>query len=231
MSLGVRAIVLGLWSAFLAWLWIGNEVSRYLGPRTYWVVVFGAVALGAATAAHVVALVRHRDEPRARTSVRDAIGVVVLLIPLVVAIAIPKPSLGALAASRKSAGTGVGALGSFAPAPDPEGEIEFIDIHFASQSEDYAAQAGIVEGTEVDLTGFVTHRDKAGTSTFTLTRFYVSCCAADAIPYSVAVQASQDQPDNQWLDVSGALTRNGDLYVLEAAHIEPIKEPQNPYLY
>lgn len=230
MSLVPRTMVLGLWAGFLAWLWIANEISRYLGPRTYWVVPFGALVLGAAAVAHVIVLVGRRDGAGAKTSIGDTVGLVVLLIPLVAVIAIPEPSLGALAASRKSAGTGVGALGSFAPAPDPEGEVEFIDIHFASQSEDYAARAGIVEGTEVDLTGFVTHRD-AGAATFRLTRFYVSCCAADAIPYSVAVRAPGDQPDNQWLNVSGALIRDGEGYVLDAARIEPIEEPENPYLY
>lgn len=231
MSLGARALILALWSGFLAWLWIGNEVSRYLGPRTYWVVPFGALVLGAAAIAHVVVLVGRPDGPRVKTSARDAVGLVILLIPLIAVIAIPEPSLGALAASRKSAGTGVGAIGSFAPAPDPEGEVEFIDIHFASQSEDYAASAGIIEGTEVDLTGFVTHRDTAETARFTLTRFYVSCCAADAIPYSVAVQADEDHSDNQWLNVSGTLIKEGDRYVLEATRLEPIEEPKNPYLY
>ena len=40
-----RMVVLALWSAFFAWLLVSGEVYRYIGPRTRWVVVFGAVML------------------------------------------------------------------------------------------------------------------------------------------------------------------------------------------
>ena len=33
-----RGLVLACWAGFFAWLHLSGEKTRYLGPRTYWVV-------------------------------------------------------------------------------------------------------------------------------------------------------------------------------------------------
>ena len=42
-----RTLVLAAWAALFAVLWAADEGQRYLGPRTQWVIPFGALALGA----------------------------------------------------------------------------------------------------------------------------------------------------------------------------------------
>ncbi|MBA3728336.1 MAG: DUF1980 domain-containing protein, partial [Actinobacteria bacterium] len=175
----LRAAVFAAWAIFFAYLRISGDMTRYLGPRTYWVVTFGAVALGGAAIAHVATL-RTQTEPRRPTRAEMA-SVATLLIPIVGVLMIPSAELGALAASRKLSSAGGGEVGAFAPAaPDPDGDISFAEIQYANESEEYAAQAGVVEGTPIRLTGFVTHAADAPGEGFDLTRFYVSCCAADA---------------------------------------------------
>jgi putative membrane protein len=227
-----RAAVMGCWTALLAWLWFSGEVSRYLGPRTLWVVPFGAVALGAAGLAHLVA--PRSPVPARRITLAEAGGLALLLVPVLVVIVVPRPSLGALAASRKSTSEGTLALGSLAaPAPERGGRISFVEIHFAGESEQYAQGAGITDGTKVSLLGFVTHGDAEPEGDFELTRFYVSCCAADALPYSVAVDPGDapDPGDDVWLRVSGSLVRRDDRYVLVAERMRRRAEPKDPYLY
>lgn len=221
-----RALVLAAWSAFFVWLGVSGELSRYLGPRTYWVVPFGAIVLGAAAVAHLLTL--RASTPAAPTR-GDAAGLVALLVPLLAVMIVPQPELGALAASRKAASSEVGPLDSFVPAPDPDGDTSFKEIHFASRSESYAAESGITDGTEVELVGFVSDADADGT--FALTRFYVSCCAADAIPYSVAVDAPRDQQNDTWLKVRGTLTKHDDAFMVVADDVQQIEEPSDPYLY
>lgn len=224
----LRALVLTAWSAFFAWLWLSGEMTRYLGPRTYWVVVFGAISLGAAALAHLLTL--RGSEPR-RLTRPDLVGAAILVLPLVAALLVPDAQLGAQAASRKRSAGGFAAA-SLLPVPDPDGEISFIDIHYAAESSEYAASAGVVAGVEVELTGFVTPaQTEAGQ--LSLTRFYVSCCAADAIPYSADITASTPlgHPEDTWLRVRGVLVEKQGHLVVEATEVEVVDAPRDPYLY
>jgi uncharacterized repeat protein (TIGR03943 family) len=145
-------------------------------------------------------------------------------------IAVPEPDLGALAAGRKT--SGIGSLSSSIPQPAAEpGQIGFSDIFYASESSEYATAVGIVDGTPVDLTGFVTHPKRGPEGTFSLTRFYVSCCAADAIPYSVAIDAAEDHDDDTWLRIEGVLRERAGDFLVEPSNIKEVGSPKNPYLY
>lgn len=232
-----RALVITLWAGFFGYLWASNDMVRYLGPRTYWVVPFGCITLGAAAAAHFVALHSERRSPagtRAATGLSrsDLIGIAALMLPIVAAAAVPQAELGALAVSRKATGAGATAGLLAPPAPEAGRDPNFIDVHFANESEEYATTLGIGDGTELALIGFVSE-SRTGTGEFTLTRFYVSCCAADAIPYSVTVvgEGGVDFADNTWLRVDGMLANDGSEYRLMADSIEEVAEPDSPYLY
>ncbi|MGH2821028.1 MAG: hypothetical protein ACRDJ5_10290, partial [Actinomycetota bacterium] len=85
-----------------------------------------------------------------RPSLGEVVGLGLMLVPILAVIAVPNPRLGALAAFRKSSGDP--ALGSLASGvPAPSGTISFIEIELASRSQEYAAEAGISEGTRVEL--------------------------------------------------------------------------------
>jgi putative membrane protein len=224
----VRAVVLAVWSAFFMYLQFSGEMVRYLGPRTYWVVPFGAITLGLAAAVHFATL---RSAPRTNPARSDMVGFVTLLVPVLAVAAVPRPDLGALAASRKSIG---GATPGFVAPPTPQAgrALSFIDIHYANESDEFAATLGLSDGTPIDLVGFVSEEDGAG-GTFEMSRFYVSCCAADAIPYSVTVDPAEvggDFSTNTWLEVSGSLTRTETEWIVAADGVERTAEPKNPYL-
>jgi uncharacterized repeat protein (TIGR03943 family) len=227
-----RATVLTVWTSFVLWLLLSGEVYRYIGTRTYWVVVFGAAALSVATIAQLVTL-RTESAPRPLTA-REGAGLAALLAPVLAVAMIPAPSLGASAASARSAGSVLAADALIPSAPDGDDPISFVDIHYASASESYAAALGIVDGYPVELTGFVTHGTGTPPGGFTLTRFAVFCCAADAIPYSVPVMDAPRAPsyeDDTWLRVGGTLHASDGRYVLRPQEIDPVREPQDPYIY
>lgn len=212
----LRGVVLAAWGAFFVWLLVSGEVLRYIGPRTQWVVVFGAVAL--AIAALGFWLTRSENAG-------GALGVAAMLLPIVAVIVVPEPSLGSLAASRKISG---GPVVSLQPQPlGPGDEVSFPEIEYASQSDEYAATNGIVEGFEVELTGFVTESEAGD---FALTRFSIFCCAADVVPHSVDVDAADDYPSDTWLTVEGVLEERDGKLIVVATNIEEIPEPDDPYL-
>lgn len=137
--------------------------------------------------------------------------------------------VGSEAAVRKS--TGLVGASSFIPVPQPNGEVSFPEIKYASESQQYAAEAGIVEGYEIKLTGFVTHPDGGREGTLALTRFASFCCAADAVPYSVTVDpGGEDYPDDTWLTISGSLVNEGGEFVLKAQRITETVEPDSPFI-
>ena len=223
-----RAVVLAAWTGFFVWLLVTGEVSRYLGPRTLWVVPVGAVALALAAVAQLISVRSARTPP---LSTREVFGLGALLLPLVAVAVVPTPALGSLAASKKA--SGAIALGSLAaPAPEPGREISFIDIFYASRSQKYADAVGVSDVTPVELLGFVTTPSEAPRGTFEITRFYVSCCAADAVPYSATVVGSDLSPQRDtWVQVAGTLSRRDDRYVVVADRVMERSEPEDPYLY
>ena len=217
----MRAVVFASWMGFFAWLWIGGDMTRYLGPRTYWVVLFGGIVCALATVASLSRESRASGMPRG--------AAIVLLLPIAAALAVPDADLGSLAAARKTPSSGVGAAGFAIPAPETDGVIDFQDIYYAQEAPDYALTVGAVEGAEIELVGFVS---SLGTERFELTRFYVSCCAADALPYSATVVGHEgDVQEDQWARVEGVLTRRADELVVDAENVEVISAPRDPYLY
>ncbi|MGH2808699.1 MAG: TIGR03943 family putative permease subunit [Actinomycetota bacterium] len=221
----LRVLVLAVWAAFFVWLLISGEVNRYIGPRTQWVVVFGAVALTVATVAHLLRPVR-----RPRTTTRDALGLLAMLVPLIAVLAVPTPSLGSLAASRKITGTFTS--GVLQPRASDVEDISFTEIEYASDSAAFAQNLGIADGLPIELTGFVNNNVELTDGDFRLTRFSIYCCAADVVPHSVTIEgeAGQSFEDDQWLTVTGTLAERDGEFVVVPEEIEEVDEPKNPYL-
>lgn len=214
-----RGATLAAWAAFFVWLLVSGEVYRYIGPRTQWVVIFGAVSL---VLASVGSLWMRRSDHNT-----DAIAGVVMLLPIVAVLLVPKPTLGSLAASRKLSG---GPTVAIQPGPLAAGEaVSFREIEYASGSEEYAVISGITDGTDVELTGFVTEAREA-TADFALTRFSIFCCAADVVPHSVDVDAGRNFPTDTWVTVRGTLERRGNTFVVLASSARRVNEPEDPYI-
>lgn len=225
----IKSLILLIWASFFVWLLFSGEVYRYIGPRTYWVVIFGAICLSGVAIGNL-ALVMRRDTNR--PSPRQALGLVVALLPILLVLLIPKPTLGSLAVSRKMSG-GIVAAANRPVAPDPDGDVSFQEVTLGSESQEYSAALGLTDGYPIELAGFVSNAETGVTDAFPLTRFSIFCCAADAIPYTVPVRApagSRTYPSDTWLSVEGALFLDGKTWVLEAERIEEIPEPDNPYI-
>jgi uncharacterized repeat protein (TIGR03943 family) len=223
----VRAAALIGWAAFFDWLWLSDRAGEYVGPRTAWVVPFGGIVLTIAAVLYLRGARRSGVEESRPASAGELLGLVALLAPLLLVAAAPASSLGALAVDRKrSSGDQVAAVNRLEKTAD----VSLYDIAGANASEEYARDNDIRPGLRVDVDGLLSKQAESGT--LELSRFLASCCAADAMPFSVDVQPPGDAPDyelSQWLQVSGTLERIGGSLVIVAEQMKPIERPSNPY--
>jgi uncharacterized repeat protein (TIGR03943 family) len=220
----LRAVALLAWGAFLTWLWLGGRAATYIGPRTAWVVPFGAIALlGCGVACLLAARGQHAHS-------RDWWGGVLLVSPIVAVLATPSPQLGAYAAHRK------------APAMQARAQIdrEHIDrakpislteIVAGNVDEDTRNQVGAHDGRAAKVSGIVT---KVARGRIDVTRFQIWCCAADATPYTVTVRGTglgRRFRLNQWVAVNGSLKDSGGhIYDVMASDVHRAPKPADPYL-
>ena len=220
-----RGGVLGLWAVFFLVLWASGTAGRYLGPRTQWIVPFGAVVLALATIAYAYGYVRARRSGPSLT-LREAASLFALIVPLAAVSLVPHAALGSYAASRKG---GISFAFVRPHGPAKPSEASFLDIRIADGDRDFAAQAGIRPGVRVRLLGFVVGSKDVPSGTFELARFYIACCIADAEAVGVPVGGRGYKP-NTWLEVTGSLARRGKRFVVVPDKVIRVRAPEEPYL-
>jgi len=223
-----RTAAIGAWAVALWWLWLSGEASRYVGPRTAWVVAFGAIALALAAALQASAVVR--PDPRPLTA-REVRGALALVLPVLAVLAVPSPDLGSSAAARKALPGSLASLGAAAPAPVREGPLTVVDLQEANRSAAYAERRGVRPGVAVRLEGFVSRGAREGVPGPFLTRFSMFCCAADALPFFARLTgAAGDWPEDTWLRVVGTIARQGGQLVVMVSRAERIDPPDDPFV-
>ncbi|MEX1019247.1 MAG: TIGR03943 family protein [Litorilinea sp.] len=177
------------------------------------------------------------------------VGALVIALPILLGLLVPPRPLGAAALETRELNLDLRSGGANLPAAiaavsQDDGPRNIMDWwHTFQRTPDLTT----LEGSEVNVQGFVYHDPRYGEEYFMVTRFVVSCCTADASALALLVhwpQAPALETD-QWVEVRGVFTP-GDLSpadlppgseaswrppVLTAASITPIEIPSHPYLY
>jgi uncharacterized repeat protein (TIGR03943 family) len=226
----IRAIGLAAWGALFGWLWLSGESVRYLGPRTQWVVPLGAIGLTLAAAGYLRST---RDMPSSRARPLELAGLAALLIPILAAATLAHAQLGSLAASNKLSSRGIDPSALARLASRDASAVGFLQLNAAGRDAGLSRELGLKAGKPVQLTGFVSSKPDGG-HPFELSRFYITCCVADAVPVSVHVSKGTVRrlrvQRNDWLSVTGVLERGDREWVVRALRVEHVDAPSNPYL-
>jgi uncharacterized repeat protein (TIGR03943 family) len=219
----LRGVALLSWALFFDWLWLSGRSSLYVGPRTTWVVTFGAITLTAAAVLYLLS-VRSREPAKApKAAELGRLGVIVA--PLIFAVMAPAVTLGAQAVDRKRASDGAALAKRLA---DDGNELRLYELAAAANNAEWAKIRGIEPGMRVSFDGFVSRTERDGT--VELSRFMASCCAADAVPYSIDVElpdAAASFKENDWVKVEGTVGPRRK--TVEAISIEPTDRPLDAY--
>jgi len=227
LALGALALRLGLTDAHLAY------IRPHMGPP---LAVAGAVLV---VLGGVVLLRSGRGRPAEGHDHGPDHGAASrvgwLLVAPILAIAVVAPSpLGAFAANRAPT-TLPTPTRDFGPLPAASGGgVDLSLTEFVGRAR--YGQGRSLQGTPVRLVGFVAGDTRGGG--FLLTRFVISCCAADARPVRVAIRGGEPPgpaPDT-WLEVTGTWhpeTRSAEDSrppILDLTSLRTVPAPANPYL-
>lgn len=125
-----------------------------------------------------------------------------LLAPVAVLVLVAPPALGSFTASRQAQPVAAPAeppslgIGADDPGKDYR-TMELTNYRLWALADDTSA----LEDRRVRMIGFVTPRSGGG---WYLTRIQISCCAADAVAYTVVVDGDQGNlAADQWVSVTG----------------------------
>jgi uncharacterized repeat protein (TIGR03943 family) len=143
---------------------------------------------------------------------------------------LPQASLSSFAASRRSSFVGAGFVAS---AEDiAAGELSLPDVAGALRTTEGKNALVARAGDEVSFVGFVTRDDGTPADEFTLTRFLISCCVADALSVEVRIvgAAPGQFKEDEWVRVTGELYPLGEEVAVDASEVEKVPRPKKPYL-
>lgn len=247
-------LALGAWSLMLCRYWFGGKLLLLLHPDYAWLSNSAAIALaGLALFKLIKAISKIRGQKRNKTNSASSEpnqGHVTLLPPnlssaVLLAVAVfgmiytPRAFASQTALQRGISETLTLTRAQpqrFARAASPE-ERTVIDwirqINVYPEPDAYAGEA-------VEVKGFVIYPEGWPENYLMVSRFVLTCCAADAYPVGLPVKLKDGEtkttyPVDSWLAVRGEMTtetlEGRRQLAIAPAEISTIEEPKNPYEY
>jgi len=135
-------------------------------------------------------------------------------------------------ANPAAPGAGDGSAQFLPKAPDGNVALEVTDLLYAEQEDSLRK---VVEGKTIEVIG--QYLPGADTKQFKLVRMFIVCCAADARPVALPVEAKGQENVSEmgWIRVTGkaAFTQDGERahVVMKADKVDPIDPPAEAMLY
>lgn len=241
MTIAWKAIILIAMGLFLYSRILSGKLFFYINERFLWLTIFAALALILLGVSYRYRSTHcdhdHHDHDHQHGQL-GWFGILLIASPIILGLVVPPKPLGAAAMTNRDV-----SLESLTSAAAPEGstvlskpkaERNILDwiIEFRQ-----ASDPSTLAGQEVKLVGFVYRDDRFANETFMVSRFVLSCCAADAAPLGLIVNWS-DSPaleDDQWVEVSGVLQPgefDGEMMpIVDAVSVISTEIPNQPYLY
>ncbi|NEP14782.1 MAG: TIGR03943 family protein [Symploca sp. SIO2C1] len=240
---------LAIWGIVLLKYWRSGELNLLIHPNYFGLVVVTGLALLSIAAWKMLLLLKKwRQQSPGKSATMPLVQHVSLFPPgwsssLLLAIAIlglivkPKVFASDTAVQRgisESATVTRLQPQAFKPVSKPE-ERSLIDwartLNIYPEPDTYTGQA-------VKVKGFVVHPPELPPKYLLVSRFVITCCAADAYPVGLPVKLKVNKdkyPVDSWIEVEGKMiTENLEgkrQLTIEASSIEKIDEPDNPYNY
>lgn len=237
-----------LWGVLLLKYWVSGQIYYLLHPDYIWLTIFAAIALLLIAGHQIWTYITQRNRSSlirmsAATMQHISILPTGLGSGILVAIAClgllytPRPFASDIALQRGVTDTLMMTRSqpqSFRVSNQPEARslLDWIrTINVYPEPDEYS-------GDPVNVEGFVVYPPELPDGYLMISRFIITCCAADAYPVGLPVQVVGDRtqyPADAWFRVKGSMTTetlNGQRQlVIQGDSLESIPTPRNPYDY
>jgi uncharacterized repeat protein (TIGR03943 family) len=225
---------------FLLLKLLSGKLSLYINTRFLPLTVFGIVLLGIMALTllrYRMAGDNHEDQVHHDHRTASLSGLMILALPLVIGILIPSRPLDAAAAATRGMNVSAPLVGAsstshqFEAAADTRNILDWIRIfNSATDLSPYLGQAARV-------TGFVYHDPRLPANQFIVSRFVITCCAADASAIGMIVTWDNGNAlkESTWVEVKGPVQASQlggqPIPLIKAVLVQPVEQPDQPYLF
>jgi putative membrane protein len=242
----IYTLLFGLWTIVLFYLLLTRRYTTFLRPEFGFLL---ALALFIAIGFMFSTIIKDRA---LHVDFSSALRTVVLLLPILF-LFIADPMLGSLAFKMRFVGNSPINLTTLESSPTEEANT--IDITPTEPKKTSAQQPPPEEKTILDLfnkpekyqgkrvifKGMIMRDEQLkkyfGGRDTAVYRFLITCCAADALPLSISVEADDAKgfTTDQWVQVDGIFhilqVNENPVPLVKPAVIKPIKAPKMPYMF
>lgn len=234
-------LAIASWGVLMLKYWLTGKLNLLIHPDYFWLVITGGLGLLVVSGLKALELLRRR---RLRATATQHITLfppgfssALLMATAIVGLLFTPRVFASQTALQRGVTDSLGATRSqpqaFRAAVRPE-ERSLLDwvrtLNVYPEPDAYTGQ-------KVKLQGFVIHSPGLPQAYLLLSRFVITCCAADAYPVGLPVKltASRQYPPDTWLEVEGKMITENlggkRQLIIKASSLKQISEPQNPYDY
>jgi uncharacterized repeat protein (TIGR03943 family) len=224
-------------SLFLAGKLISGKLTLYINLRFIPLTML-AIALLAVMAQTIFTRSRRKDdhEEDEDHSHSSTGNLIILFIPVLIGLLFPSRPLDSSAVETKGVNVSAPLIANasvteFEVAADQRNILDWMRIF------GYEEDLSPYLNQNAKVIGFVYHDDRLPEDQFLVSRFVISCCAADGFAIGIPVQwdDSAALEENTWVEVEGPVqvTEFNDQKtpLIIASSVTDIREPEQPYLF
>lgn len=239
-------LLLGL-SIFFASKAINGQLTWYINSRFIPLTIFGIIFLAVLAQTAFSEIKRSRqaeehdehehDHEHDHAHDPSPANLWIMLIPLAIGLLIPARPLDSSAFSTKGFNTSAPLVSSDASARIFETESEERNVLDWLKIFNYESDVTQFIGQQASVVGFVYFDEELESDQFYVSRFVVSCCAADGFAIAMPVQWNESQAleRDAWVLVKGsidAITLDGHVVpMIVAESVQSVPVPDQPYLF
>ncbi|MBE9192817.1 TIGR03943 family protein [Gloeocapsopsis crepidinum LEGE 06123] len=235
-------LAIGAWGILMLRYWLTGKLNLLIHPDYFWLVISGGIGLIIIAASKAWELLRRRRNSGTATQhvtlFPPGISSSLLLVTAIIGMTFTPRVFASQTALDRGVTDSLGATRAqpqaFRSARNPE-ERSLLDwvrtLNVYPEPDAYTGQSAKVQG-------FVIHPPELPPEYILISRFVITCCAADAYPVGLPVKLSssrQAYPPDTWLEIEGTMmtdTLAGKRQLtIQATSLTQIAEPENPYEY
>lgn len=229
---------------FLVFKAVNGQLTWYINSRFVPLTIIGTLFLGILAQTVFTEIRRsrkheleHPEHHHEHDHAPSSVTLWVMLVPLLIGIFIPTSPLDSSAFSSKGFNTSAPLVSSDTSANIFETESQERDILQWLKLFTFQLDVTKFIGQEASVVGFVYFDEKLESDQFFVSRFVVSCCAADAFAIAMPVrwEKSAELKQDSWVVVKGTIEsieiEGVRTPMIVASAVEATDIPDQPYIY